>query len=289
MGRFSIGVISDTFGLSLKEGISVSKKLGASGIQIYAPQDELSLELTKAERKEILDFIKSEGLVVSAICGQIPGHGLCIAQENPAKIKSLMKVLELTMDLECNIVTTHIGVIPEDKSDPTWGVMLDACKELSEHASGLGACYAIETGPEKATVLKEFLDNIPTKGMKVNFDPANMVMVTDDDPVKGVHTLKDYIVHTHAKDGIMNKYFGPDVVYNAFAVGGVEALLALEGAFTETPIGQGNVRWNEYLKALDDIGFNGFLTIEREGAEDPQGDVKIGIDFLKKKLAELSL
>jgi len=289
MGKFSIGVISDTFGLSLREGISLSKKLGASGIQIYAPQEELSLELTKAERKDLLGFIKSEGLVVSAICGQIPGHGLCIAEENPKKIETLKRVLELTMDLECKIVTTHIGVIPEDKADPTWGIMLDACNELSEHASGLGASFAIETGPEKAVVLKEFLDNISSSGMKVNLDPANLVMVTDDDPVEGVYTLKDYIVHTHAKDGIMNKYFGPDVVYNAFAEGGVEALLALEGAFTETPIGQGNVQWNEYLKALDDIGFSGFLTIEREGAEDPQGDVKKGIEFLKKKLVELGL
>ena len=289
MGKFSIGVISDTFGLNLRDGISTSKKLGAAGVQIYAPQDELSYKLTAAERKDLLSFIKSNGLVVSAICGQIPGHGLCIAEDNPEKIESLKKTLTLTMDLECNIVTTHIGVIPEDKNNPTWKIMLDACLELSEYASSLGAYYAIETGPEKAIVLKEFLDNIPTNGMQVNLDPANLVMVTDDDPVEAVYTLKDYIVHTHAKDGIMNKYMGPEPVYNAFAEGGVDALMALDGLFTETVIGQGNVPWNKYLKALDDIGFSGFLTIEREGAKDPQKDVKEGIEFLNKKLAEMGL
>jgi len=125
--------------------------------------------------------------------------------------------------------------------------------------------------------------------MKVNLDPANLVMVTDDDPVEAVYTLKDYIVHTHAKDGIMNKYLGPGHVYNAFAEGGVEALMSLTGSFTETTIGQGNVRWTEYLKALNDIGYNGFLTIEREGADDPQSDVKAGIEFLGMKIAELGL
>jgi len=288
MGKISIGVISDTFGLSLREGISLSKQLGAAGVQIYA-QDELSTDLSIAERKGILSFIKSNSLVVSAICGQISGHGLCIAEENPDKIEILKKVMNLTMDLDCNIVTTHIGVIPEDKNDPTWNIMLDACERLSEYARSLGAYYAIETGPEKATVLKDFLDNISTAGMKVNLDPANLVMVTDDDPVEAVYTLKDYIVHTHAKDGIMNKYLGPGHVYTAFAEGGVEALMSLSGSFTETTIGQGNVRWTKYLKALDNVGYNGFLTIEREGANDPKSDVKAGIEFLNKKIAELGL
>jgi len=287
MGKFSIGVMSDAFGLNLRDGISKAKQLGAAGIQLYVPQDELSFELTTAERKDILNFIKANNLVVSAICGQIPGHGLCVTEDNPDKIEQLKKAMTLAMDLECNIVTTHIGVIPENKNDPKWKIMHDACVELSEYASSLNACFAIETGPEKATVLKDFLDNIPTNGMKVNLDPANLVMVTNDDPVDAVYTLKDHIVHTHAKDGIMNNYLGPAQVYNGFAEGGAEVLVTLTGSFTETPIGQGNVRWTEYLKALDDIGYNGFLTIEREGAEDPLGDVAAGIAFLNVKMDEI--
>jgi len=289
MSNFSIGVISDSFGLSLREGIKMSKQLGVSGVQIYAPQDGLSPDLTSAERKDFLDFIKSNGLIVSAICGQIPGHGLCIAEENPTKIESLKRVLDLALDLECNIVTTHIGVIPEDKNNPAWKIMLNACIELSEYTSSKNAYYAIETGPEKANVLKEFLDSIPANGMKVNLDPANLIMVTDDDPVAAVYTLKDYIVHTHAKDGRLNKYLGPEPVYKAFAEGGVDSLMALDGLFTETTVGQGDVNWDEYLKALDEIGFSGYLTIEREGAKDAQSDVKASIKFLKSKLSKLGL
>ena len=69
--------------------------------------------------------------------------------------------------------------------------------------------FAIETGPEKAIVLKEFLDSLGCKGMGVNLDPANFVMVTDQDPVEAVYILKDYIVHTHAKDGVMLKKTKP--------------------------------------------------------------------------------
>ena len=63
----------------------------------------------------------------------------------------------------------------------------------------------------------------------MNLDPANFVMVTGQDPIKAVHILKDYIVHTHAKDGIMLKKNDPTKVYHAFAVGGVEALNACDG------------------------------------------------------------
>ena len=67
----------------------------------------------------------------------------------------------------------------------------------------MNAYFAIETGPETAAHLKSFLDTLSTNGVSVNFDPANMVMVTGDDPAEGASCLlKDYIVHTHVKDGI---------------------------------------------------------------------------------------
>ena len=47
----------------------------------------------------------------------------------------------------------------------------------------------------------------------VNFDPANFVMVTGDEPVKGAHTLKDYIVHPHVVDGVNLHPCNPKVVY----------------------------------------------------------------------------
>ena len=47
--------------------------------------------------------------------------------------------------------------------------------------------------------------------------------------------------------------------------------------------------WNNYLKALCDIGFNGYLTIEREVGEQPAEDIGMAVRFLKQKLSELSI
>ncbi|MFW6006718.1 MAG: sugar phosphate isomerase/epimerase family protein, partial [Halanaerobiales bacterium] len=145
--------------------------------------------------------------------------------------------------------------------------------------------FAIETGPEKCEVLKGFLDSLNSNGVRVNYDPANLVMVTGDDPVAGVHTLQDYIVHTHAKDGIMLKKSDPKKIYDYFAEGGIEDM-RLEEFFLEKPLGEGDVDFPEYLEALAEIGYDGYLTIEREVGENPEKDIKKAVKFLNKILSK---
>ena len=41
-----------------------------------------------------------------------------------------------------------------------------------------------------------------------------------------------------------------------------------------------------YLKALEDIGYKGFLTIEREVGNTPEADIRTAYDFLKKIISE---
>ena len=124
------------------------------------------------------------------------------------------------------------------------------------------------------------MDGIGGRGIRVNFDPANIVMTTGVDPVEGVRELKDYIVHTHAKDGILYKR-DPEYIYRVEAGGNAEGVI-LDEYYVETPLGQGQVNFREYLKALREIPYNGFLTIEREVGKDPVADIATAIEFLRK-------
>jgi L-ribulose-5-phosphate 3-epimerase len=284
MKRFKIGVMVDSFRLGIEEGIKKAAEVGGEGIQIYATSGEFAPEnLSPARRKELLDIIKSNGLVVSALCGDLGGHGFAIAEDNAERIEKSKRIMDLAKEMETNVVTTHIGVVPSDPNHDRYKILQDACNELGEYGDEVGAYFAIETGPETAIVLKTFLDSLSSKGVRVNMDPANLVMVTDDDPVQAVYTLKDYIVHTHAKDGIMKKKTDPEVIYNFFAEGGIEDM-RMEDYFLETPLGEGAVDFTNYLKALEEVGFNGFLTIEREVGGQPEKDIKLAVDFLKNIL-----
>jgi len=276
-----IGVMVDSFRLGLREGIKKAREVGAAAIQIYAVSGEMAPEnLSPAARRDLLNFIKDNGLKVSALCGDLGGHGFAIREDNPARIERSKRIMDLAKDLETDVVTTHIGVVPADPNHERYKVLQEACEQLGDYGDQVGAYFAIETGPEKTETLKRFLDSLHSRGVRVNYDPANLVMVAGDDPVQGVYNLKDYIVHTHAKDGIMKKKTDPEIIYGFFADGGIEDF-RISDYFEEVPLGQGSVDFPAYVKALNDIGYKGFFTIEREVGADPAADIRQAVEFLK--------
>ncbi len=282
--NFKIGIISDTLKLPFKESIETCAKLGADGIQLYAVEGEMAPEnITVKGIREHRKFIEDHGMIVSAVCGDLGGHGFTRAEENPLKIERSKRIVDLALEMGSNIITTHIGVVPKDPSSREYSILQDACNQLAAYAYSMGAFFAVETGPESAKRLKAFLDSLSSKGVAVNLDPANLVMVTDDDPVEAVYTLKDYIVHTHAKDGLLLKKTDPKIVYDFFAEGGIGDL-RLDEYFKEVPLGEGAVPFDRYLAALSEIRYNGFLTIEREAGPDPVGDIGKAVAFLKTKI-----
>ena len=233
--------------------------------------------MSTKSRKEFLDLVKSNGLIISALCGDLGGGGFSFKERNPEKIEKSKRILDLAKELETNVVTTHIGVVPGDKNHDRYKIMQEACHELAEYADSIDAHFAIETGPETSAVLKEFLDSLGSTGVGVNLDPANLVMVTGDDPVKAVYNLQKYIVHTHAKDGKQIFYKDPEIIY-----GMKQEVIVTEDSFIEVPLGEGSVPFKEYLEALTDIGYKGFLTIEREVGDKPEVDIRAAVEFLTK-------
>ena len=105
-------------------------------------------------------------------------------------------------------------------------------------------------------------------------------MVTGQDPVEAVQVLGKYIVHTHAKDGVMLKQTDPEIIYDCFAKGGIEALNVAD-YFLETPLGEGDVDYAKYINALRGIGYDGYLTIERETGENPISDIQKSLNTLR--------
>ena len=284
MYNFPIGVILESFRVDRSSAIKKAAEIGANGIQMYATQGENSPEnLSAAARKALLAEVKDAGLCFSALCGDL-GKGFGNADINPELIEKSKRIVDLALDLDTKIITTHIGVVPSDKNHDRYKIMQEACYELAQYADSVGARFAVETGPETSLVLKEFLDSLGSTGVSVNLDPANLAMVTGDDPVQAVYNLQKYIVHTHAKDG--NKLADGDPEYLYHVVHPVPESYNGIKFYEEVPLGTGSVDFPKYLAALEDIGFKGFLTIEREAGATPEKDIKIAYDFLKKTIAE---
>ena len=172
-----IGVIVESFRRPFREGVEVAASIGAAGIQAYATFGSyLDVEKSSDEHlKEALDIVKSNGLVFSAICGDF-GTGFADAENNHIYVERSKRVLDLAKKLECDVVTTHIGTVPAEECEKK-EVMRKACRELALYADSIGSAFAVETGPETAKILCGFLDSLGANGVRVNFDPANLVMV----------------------------------------------------------------------------------------------------------------
>ena len=258
MKDFQIGVMLDSFRLPVRDAIEKARALGAEGVQIYATKGEMAPEnLTPTDRRELLRRIQDAGMQVSALCGDL-GMGFGDKEKNPGLIEQSKRILDLACDLVTDVVTTHIGVVPVDANHPRYAVMQEACRKLADIADSMDAHFAVETGPEPAKRLRAFLDSLGSRGVAVNFDPANLI-------------------HTHAKDGQQLYWREPEEIY-----GVSEAEIPLSPSFIELPLGEGKVNFPRWLGALRKIGYRGFLTIEREVGEDPAADIKMAVDFLRK-------
>ncbi len=284
MPQFKIGAMVDSFRLPIPDGVRKAHEIGADGIQVYATSGEMAAENMDAKKRaDFRKLVADNHLVISALCGDLGGAGFMLANENDDKIRRSQAIVDLAVDLGTNVVTTHIGHVPASNDHPCYKNQLLVCRILGEYAAKRGVTFAIETGPETAQRLREFLDDVGSVGIGVNMDPANLVMVQNEDPVEAVHILGKYIVHTHAKDGLHLSDFDPLTVYGTPGTTPVDPARWGE-LFREVPLGEGAVSWDDYLAALTQEGFSGFLTIEREVGDNPEADIRLAASFLRNKI-----
>ncbi len=259
MCAWKIGTMVESFKLGVRPGIEKAAELGADGVQIYCTSGEMATDNMSTEKRlEFADFVRGQGLVISALCGDF-GTGFLNEETNQQALPNLKAIVELAADLRVRVVTTHIGALPDDEYCDTWRVAVAAVRELADYAAEHDVSFACETGGEAPEVLRRFLVKVGSPGIKVNYDPANLVM-GGFDHLGGVEVLADYIVHTHAKDGVRSD----------------------DGTCQEVPLGEGGVNWPEYLGKLSASGFKGFLTIEREVGDDPAADSAAAVEFLRQ-------
>ena len=274
------GVLLESFRLPFAESLKAARALGLQGVQIFAKGETVYDGMSATKIREVRSAIRGEGLEISALCGDFGCRMFYYPEEMRAEIEREKRILALAKELGTDIVTTHIGVVPEKFDCREFDNMHAVCRELAEFADSLGGHFAVETGPEPSLRLKNFLDTLGSRGVGVNMDPANLVMCIGENPAAAVHNLRDYIVHTHAKDGIMlkktdtRKLYIPDISH-------VDPE-NFSDYILETPLGQGNVPWKEYISALRSVGYDGYLTIEREVGDTPSEDIALAAEFLKQ-------
>jgi sugar phosphate isomerase/epimerase len=186
---------------------------------------------------------------------------------NPAtraeRLERLKWALERTRALGLRDLTLHAGFIPEP-NDPGRKAMLDTLAKAGQLAAEAGITLAFETGQETADLLRRTLNELKAPNLKVNFDPANMLLYDMGDPIRAVEILGPDIRSVHVKDARRTKVLGE--------------------WGEEVPLGEGEVNIPRFLRALESAGYAGPLIVERE-VGDQAGrlrDVALGLERLSE-------
>ena len=83
----------------LDSALREAKRLGVSGVQIYATTGEFSPESLTSEKKEHYKALLSElGLEVSALCGDMGGYGFEKEEDNPERVRKTKEIIDFAMD-----------------------------------------------------------------------------------------------------------------------------------------------------------------------------------------------
>ncbi len=163
-------------------------------------------------------------------------------------------------------IATHVGFVPEDRSDADYVAVRDMVRRVCDHAARHGQTFALETGQEPAHVLLSFFQDVDRPNLRINFDPANMILYGTGDPIEALRVLAPHVVSVHCKDG-------------DWPAEGIPGALG-----SERPLGQGAVGMERFVQALKDAGYRGILSIEREAEnqEERIADIRMAVGLLRR-------
>jgi sugar phosphate isomerase/epimerase len=259
MEKWPIGVFTSVdAGLGVK--LEVAQELGVPTIQLHAPAASTR---TPENASAFLQRLDSMGIQLTAVFGGFEGEsyadiptvaqtvGLVPAETRAARTQEMKEIADFAHQLQCSVVALHLGFIPHDSSDPLYGEVTDVMREVCDHAQGNGQNVHLETGQESADGLLQFIADVERDNLFVNFDPANMILYGTGEPIEALKKVGAFVRSVHCKDGTWADNPGQEW-----------------GA--EVPLGDGDVGMETYLRTLDDLGYTGPLTIEREIAQEPE-------------------
>lgn len=194
--------------------------------------------------------------------------GLVPPEYRTIRIKNLCDGADFAKRLGIENVVTHMGFIPENPNDPQFAPFCVAVRQVAEHLKSNGQKLLFETGQETPVTMLRCFEKVGMDNLGVNLDTANVILYGKANPVDALDVFGKYVMNIHAKDG----YYPT----NGHDLG------------KETRIGDGKVDFKALFKKLHQIGYDSFVTIEREiDGKQQTEDIRYAKKYLENILNEI--
>ncbi|RLE96480.1 MAG: hypothetical protein DRJ96_06455 [Thermoprotei archaeon] len=237
--------------LDVPKFVEVVAELGADGVDLgyYWKSCE--------ERREAKRRLEELGLELACYITSNDFAKLR-AEERRAEIERVKAAIREAKDMGAEKLRIFAGSLREGmdpKQVEEW--VIEALSEVADYALSEGVVLALENHGayfSKASVIERLLKAVNSPGLKLNFDTGNFVHAGDD-PVAAARKLGRWVIHVHAKD--------------------------IDEKGVPCAPGEGVIDFESIARELEAHGFNGYFSIEYEGARDQLIGVGVGLGYLK--------
>ena len=259
MSKWPIGVFA-SIDAGLGVHLDVVRELKVPTIQLHAPHAETR---NSAAADSFLTKCTDAGITVTAVFGGFEGEsyadiatsartvGLVPEATRAARVQEMKEISDFTKLLQCNTVALHIGFVPHETQSDSYKNLIATTRDLLDHVAANGQQLNLETGQESADHLLKFINDVGRENLFINFDPANMILYGTGEPISALKKVGRFVRSIHCKDA---KWAAPEARGTGWG--------------QEVPLGDGDVGMETYLRTLNEIGYTGPLTIEREIPQD---------------------
>ena len=276
MSKWPIGVFASV-DAGLGVHFDVVRELRIPSIQLHAPHKETR---TEAAATAFLAKCADADVTITCVFGGFEGEsyadiattartvGLVPEETRAARMQEMKEISDFAKLLGVDAVGLHIGFVPEDTSSDSYRNLLTTTRELLDHVKANGQNLHLETGQETADHLLHFINDVDRDNLFINFDPANMILYGTGEPIDALKKVGQHIRSVHCKDG-------------TWATEGRRG----QDWGCEVALGDGDVGMENYLRTLNEIGYDGPLTIEREIPQDPvqqKADIGKAVSLLEE-------
>jgi sugar phosphate isomerase/epimerase len=224
----------------LRDTLRQSATLGAKGVVVEAAGELHPDRLGDSGRREVRHLLRSVELDLVALA--LPTRsGFDHLDDLDLRLRRAERAFEMAYELGTRLVLIRAGAVPPETDAERRTIFSDALGELARRADHRGVRLALEAGAEPGTVLSAFLESKGTPALAASIDPGALLSAGID-PVASTRELGPWVAHAYATDAVSRPR---------------SSILANPRGHGFAP---GVLDWEEYLGALEEIGYRGFLT-----------------------------
>lgn len=280
---------------SFEELIDTASRLGFKCVEVacwprgeserrYAGVSHIDVQnLSEEDAEYIKEYCRDKGIEISSLAyyPNTIGNNL---EQRKKNVDHLLKVIEASSKLDVKMVTTFIGRDQNKNVEENIELFKEVWPPIVRFAEEKGVKIAIENCPmlfgkdqwpggqnlfTSPKIWRELFRIIPSKNFGINLDPSHFIWQSMD-YIAPIYEFKDRIFHVHFKDIKIHQDKLSEVGIMAYP---------LEYMSPKLP-GLGDVKWDAYVSALTDIGYDGYACIEVEDRAFETSDERV-LDSLK--------